>query len=109
MTYSFQVTSQLFTGHTVPGSARIQVHNPSTRRVVAAFDPDVLSLTTNSPSGEWVDPVAELTTQQLEQLKPQILEAARSRLLAIRDANRRTFEKRPELFLRKEVGWFGLE
>lgn len=48
MTYSFQITNQTFTGHTVPGSARIQIHNPVTKKFVATFNPDVVSLTTET-------------------------------------------------------------
>ena len=89
MTYSFQVENQQFTGHTVPGSAWIQIHNSSTKQYVATFDPNALSLTLDSTPGEWVKVTNELTSQQLNQLKPLVLEAACSRLLAIRAANRR--------------------
>lgn len=109
MTYSFQITNQTFTGHTVPGSARIQIHNPVTKKFVATFNPDVVSLTTATPSGEWVEVVGELTSQKLAQLEPQLLQAARSRLLSIRAANQRACAKHPELFQRKDLGWSASE
>ena len=109
MTYSFQITNQTFTGHTVPGSARIQVHNPVTKKFVATFNPDVVSLTTETPSGEWVEVVGGLSNQKLAQLEPQLLQAARSRLLSIRKLNERARANHPELFQRNDLGWSASE
>lgn len=108
MTYSFHIDNQTLIGNTIPGSARIRVQQPDTGQFVAAFDPDVVSLITDTPSGEWVEVSAALTTEQLEQLQPLVLNAARSRLLAIRKSNQRAFEKNPKLLNRLGMKGLGL-
>lgn len=108
MTYTFQINNQTLIGNTIPGSARIRVNQHATGQFVAAFEPDVVSLITDNPSGKWIDISAALTPEQLEQLQPLLLDAARSRLLAIRERNQRALEKNPKLLNRLGMKGLGL-
>lgn len=109
MTYVFQINNQTLIGNTMSGSARIQVHQHATGQFIAAFEPDVASLITDKPSGKWIDVSANLTPEQLKQLHPLLLDAARSRLLAIREKNQRALLKNPKLLNRLGMKGLGLQ
>lgn len=108
MSYSFHTDNHSFFGHTLPGSARIRIYHHPSKKFIVAFDPDVNSLRSDKPTGHWVDNQG-LNEKQLKMLLPQVLTAATDRLLSIRLANKRSFNKNPRLFDFKHLQRFHLE
>jgi|SRR5690625_1586009 len=86
MTYKFIIDGDVFIGSTVPGAARIRVHHEN-KQFVAAFDPDNESMSSEQPSGVWIDVAADVDPALLQKLEPDVINACRERYARFKQQN----------------------
>ncbi len=87
MAYTFTIDGDVFLGRTIPGAARMRIHHDSSKRFVAAFDPDNDTLLGDHPSGSWAEVAVDVDPVFLKRIEPDVVAACRDRRLWFQKAN----------------------